>query len=131
MVQTWDYNHTSSAWAAAGAALKATFLKVTRQELHVDISETQPIEDLTRKKKYVPRTQAKGKIQPYIRDSPNPFGLYSLGRSIGVAQLVGSGTLGGFITIRIQDELRLYGLTNNHVVNISAATNDQGKLFQL
>ena len=66
--------------------------------------------------------------QPYDeKNVNNPFGLYSLGRSIGVEQLDYPGTLGGFITVTRGDNSRVYGLTNNHVVNIGKATNTQRK----
>ena len=55
--------------------------------------------------------------QPYDEQSKNPFGLYSIGRSIGVDQTDGAGTLGGFITISHKGDPRTYGLTNNHVAN--------------
>ncbi|KAI1176246.1 hypothetical protein F4777DRAFT_597854 [Nemania sp. FL0916] len=84
-------------WPEANTALEKVFLDSTNRKLRVNVDA----------------------------NSKNPFGLYSLGRSIGVEQLDLPGTLGGFITVTTGDKSRVYGLTNNHVVNVGKTTNTQ------
>lgn len=121
-VETRETNHTNSAWVAATASLKATFQKLTSQELRVDISPAKTYMDL----------HLNGGIeQAYDHGSSNPFGVYSLGRSIGVGQLDKPGTLGGFITISTNEWCKVYGLTNNHVINVHSIGNKQGELSKV
>lgn len=106
-------------WAEANATLERAFLDSTNRKLRVNVAESETFEEM---RFVVPRM-----AQPYDATSRNPFGLYSLGRSIGVEQLDYPGTLGGFITVTTGDKSRVYGLTNNHVVNVGKATNTQRK----
>ncbi|KAI8634683.1 hypothetical protein F5Y19DRAFT_409597 [Xylariaceae sp. FL1651] len=104
-------------WAEANAALERAFLDSTNRKLRVNVAKSKTFEEM---RFVVPRSP-----QPYDANSKNPFGLYSLGRSIGIEQLDYPGTLGGFITVTTGDKSRVYGLTNNHVVNIGKTTNTQ------
>lgn len=102
-------------WRKASAALESKFKDVTKKNLRVNITKVQMFEEV--------RSVAPGTEQPYTRGDKNPFGLYSLGRSIGVEELDYPGTLGGFITVTTGGKPRVYGLTNNHVVNVGRTTN--------
>lgn len=107
-------------WKEATVSLKAIFLPLTKKDLVVNVTEVRRFAEI--------RHVAHGEPQPYLKDGKNPFGIYSIGRSIGVEQLSGPGTLGGFITISEEGKSRVYGLTNNHVVNVGRTTNTQCKL---
>ncbi|KDN68167.1 hypothetical protein CSUB01_11641 [Colletotrichum sublineola] len=110
-------NPESELWDQASIPLKKAFEDVTAKKLQVALSKASSIEEM---RKVVPR-----EAQPYNADSRNPFFLYSLGRSIGVEQLDYPGTLGGFITVTTDGSPRVYGLTNNHVINVGKTTNTQ------
>ncbi|KAI0976419.1 hypothetical protein F4678DRAFT_456743 [Xylaria arbuscula] len=101
-----------TSWKGASA-----FEASTRRKLKVEVAKAKTFKEV---RNVAPRT-----AQPYDPNSKNPFGRYSLGRSIGVEQLDGPGTLGGFITVDSAGKPRVYGLTNNHVVNIGKTTNTQ------
>ncbi|KAI0468838.1 hypothetical protein F4859DRAFT_489068 [Xylaria cf. heliscus] len=104
-------------WAEAKSALERAFLDLTKHKLQVNVVKSKTSEEM---RAVVPRS-----AQPYDANGKNPFFLYSLGRSIGVEQLDYPGTLGGFITVTTGGKPRVYGLTNNHVVNIGKTTNTQ------
>ncbi|TRX87710.1 hypothetical protein FHL15_011399 [Xylaria flabelliformis] len=108
---------SNSKWAEASTALQKAFLDLTHRKLRVNVVKSKTFEEM---RFVVPRSP-----QPYDASSKNPFALYSLGRSIGVEQLDYPGTLGGIITVTTGDKSRVYGLTNNHVVNIGKTTNTQ------
>ncbi|KAK1955773.1 hypothetical protein LY78DRAFT_697546 [Colletotrichum sublineola] len=110
-------NPESELWDQASISLKKAFEDVTAKKLQVALSKASSIEEM---RKVVPR-----EAQPYNADSRNPFFLYSLGRSIGVEQLDYPGTLGGFITVTTDGSPRVYGLTDNHVINVGKTTNTQ------
>lgn len=97
-------------WQHLKCALQAKVLELPQLDLEVQIAEVSHAIEIAR---LVPPAME----QPYDKQSKNLFGLYSIGRSIGVDQAVGAGTLGGFITINHKGEPRTYGLTNNHVAN--------------
>ena len=97
-------------WQHLKCALQANVLGLPQLHSEVQIAEVSHAIEIAR---LVPS----GQIQPFNEQSKNPFGVYSIGRSIGVGQVLGAGTLGGFITISHKGKPRTYGLTNNHVAN--------------
>lgn len=110
---------TDPRWKEVSHALMTVLEQEHKHSIQVKIEQTR---NFTETRFVAPRT-----AQPYNRQSKNPFGVYSLGRSIGVEQLDGPGTLGGFITVSYKGSTRVYGLTNNHVVNVGRTTNKQRK----
>ncbi len=101
-------------WAEANATLERAFLDSTNRKLRVNVVKSKTFEEM---RFVVPRSP-----QPYDANSKN------LGRSIGIEQLDYPGTLGGFITVTTGDTPRVYGLTNNHIVNIGKTMNTQRKV---
>lgn len=102
-------------WQQLKCNLQANVLELPQLDFEVQIAEVSHAIEIAR---LVPPAMK----QAYDGQSKNPFGLYSIGRSIGVEQLEGAGTLGGFITISHKGEPRTYGLTNNHVANRRSAS---------
>ncbi|KAH6646510.1 hypothetical protein BKA67DRAFT_541470 [Truncatella angustata] len=99
--------------AALGSIHGLSWASFTLPKVRVNVSQAKRFEET---RHVAPRT-----ARPSDGNSNTPFGLYSLGQSIGVEQLDGQGTLGGFITVSTGDKTRVYGLTNNHVMNVAAS----------
>ena len=106
-------------WQQLKSALQANVPEFPQLDLEVQIAEVSQAIEIAR---LVPPAMK----QPYDEQGKNPFGLYSIGRSIGWYQTESAGTLGGFITISYKGEPRTYGLTNNHVANWRGTSRDVG-----
>ena len=98
-------------WEQLKCAIQAKVLELPQLDFEVQIAEVSHAIEIA-------RLVLPGMKQPYDKQSKNPFGLYSIGRSIGVEQACGAGTLGGFISISHKGVPRTYGLTNNHVAEL-------------